>query len=132
MNLALLMLLGSTENFCNFSKFKGFFFHSTVPNISVTLFIVFRKFFPSNTQLFGTQFLDFNTKCPYTLISFARNFASSTNICTYCKVESSRLVYYSILELFPFISFLKILGCTTNRDNLLLATLRYLAFGTLE
>ena len=114
-----------------FLKLKVFF-HSRVPNISVTLFIVFRKFFPSNTQLFGTQFLDFSTKWPYTLISFARNFASYTIICTYCKVASSRPIYYSILELFPFISLLKILGCTTKRESLLLATLWYLVFRTLE
>ena len=53
----------------------------------------------------------------------------------YRKVASSRPVYYSILELlgqrsqhgsnFPFISLLKILGCTINRDSLLLATLHY-------
>ena len=55
---------------------------------------------------------------------------------SYRKVASSRLVYYSILELFgqrsqyiasnfPFIGLLKILGSATNRDSLLLATLRY-------
>ena len=59
-----------------FLKFKGISFILT--NISVTLFIVFSKFFPSNTQLFGTQFLGFSTKWPYTLITFSINFDSYT------------------------------------------------------
>ena len=56
-------------------------------------------------------------------------------IFNYHKVASSRSVYYSIFELFdqrsqyisinfPLISLLKILGCATDQDSLLIATLR--------
>ena len=54
---------------------------------------------------------------------------------TYCKILSSRPVYYSILDSFRsqyksikffFISSLKIQKCATNRDSLLLATFLYL------
>ena len=58
MTLALLLLLGSTEYACNFSKVYSFvFFHSRVPNISVTLFIVFENFFPPKPSYLEHNFL---------------------------------------------------------------------------
>ena len=75
--------------------------------------------------LLKLQFNQFLGISCYLAKSWQRHFS-------YRKVASSRPVYYSILNFFgqrshyPFINSLKILECSTNRDSLLLATLRYM------